>query len=256
MFQETLISISDMAVTKRTHFQRNKRGYFLLTLLGGLYIGFGIILIATIGGLLDPVGNPMMKIIQGVSFGVALSMVMMAGADLFTGNNMVMAIGAFTKRTTWGHAWVIWAFSYLGNFIGSIICAWLFFMTGLADGAIGEYIEKVAEIKISATFTQLVFRGILCNILVCLAVWSAYKLKSETAKIAMIFVCIFPFITSGFEHCVANMTLLSLAWMIPYSDSVTLVNMWSNLMPVTIGNIIGGALFVAAIYFYSVQENI
>lgn len=254
LFHETLTNITEAAIAKKIFLQSNRHGYFLQTLFGGLFIGFGMILLVTIGGLLDPVAEPSMKIIQGISFGVALSMVMMAGADLFTGNNLVMAIGALSGRTSWGDAVSIWSFSFVGNFIGSIICAWLFFMTGLADGVTGTYVEKIAELKVSATFIELLFRGVLCNILVCLAVWSAYKLKSETAKLMMIFSCIFPFITSGFEHCVANMTLFSLALMIPGGEPVTMVNMWGNLIPVTIGNVIGGALCVGAIYYYSARK--
>lgn len=250
---ETITAIEQMAVGKLEQFRYKTKGYFLSTLLGGLYIGFGIILIVTIGGLLAPSEYAGLKIIQGLVFGVALSMVMMAGADLFTGNNMVMAIGAYSKRTTWVNAFQIWVFSYIGNFIGSVLCAWMFFMTGLAHGQTGEYIEKLATIKMNASFTELLFRGILCNILVCLAVWSSYKLKSEVAKILMIFICIFPFITSGFEHSVANMTLLSLALMLSHGEMVSMAGMWANLAPVTLGNIIGGALFIGLFYFYSVQ---
>lgn len=244
-----------MAVLKYHQFQHNRKGYFLQTILGGLYIGFGIILIVTIGGLLDASGYAGIRIIQGLVFGVALSMVMIAGADLFTGNNMVMAMGAYAKQTTWKNAIAIWSFSYTGNFVGSVICAWLFFMTGLTTGATGQYIIKVATLKMHTPFIELLFRGILCNILVCLAVWSSYRLKSETAKIMMIFICIFPFITSGFEHCIANMTLLSLALMMPHDFAISAAGMWNNLLPVTIGNIIGGAFFVGALYFYSVQQQ-
>ena len=252
---EVINAVTNTAVSKYHQFQHNRKGYFLQSILGGLYIGFGIILIVTIGGLLDASGYAGIRIIQGLVFGVALSMVMIAGADLFTGNNMVMAIGAYAKQTTWKNAITIWSFSYVGNFVGSVVCAWLFFMTGLTADATGQYIIKVASLKINAPFIELLFRGILCNILVCLAVWSSYRLTSEIAKIMMIFICVFPFITSGFEHCVANMTLLALAFMLPHGYAISFASIWSNLIPVTIGNVIGGAVFVGALYFNSVSTK-
>ncbi len=98
-------------------------------------------------------------------------------------------------------------------------------------------------------------RGILCNILVCLAVWCAFKLKEETAKLIMIFWCLFAFITSGFEHSIANMTLLSLSLMVPHPDTVSLAGLAANLVPVTIGNIIGGAVFIGAAYWFANSEK-
>ena len=121
---------------------------------------------------------------------------------------MIMTIGTLTKKTTWYETIQIWTFSYVGNFAGSILVAVLFFFSGLASGGTADYITTAASAKMNTPFVELLIRGILCNILVCLAVWCAFKLKEETAKLIMIFWCLFAFITSGFEHSVANMTLL------------------------------------------------
>ncbi|MFF5995302.1 formate/nitrite transporter family protein [Lysinibacillus sp. KU-BSD001] len=249
--KETFEALSAAAKMKKMTWEQNKLGYLFLTMLGGIFVGFGMILLVTIGGLLDPVGAPSMKIIQGISFGVALSMVMLGGADLYTGNNLVMTVGALEKQTTWGDLGKVWVVSWIGNFIGSFVVAWLFFMAGLASGETGAYIEKIAGIKMNIPFTELLFRGILCNILVCMAVWSCYKVKNEAAKILLIFCCIYPFITAGFEHSVANMTLFSLALMIPHGELVSLSGLIHNLIPVSIGNAIGGAVFIGFAFWYS-----
>lgn len=251
--QETFDNLAKVAIYKRNLLESSKVGYLLVTALGGLFIGFGIVILIVIGGLLDPAGVPSMKIIQGLAFGIALCMVTIGGADLFTGNNLIMTIGVLEKKTSWLDLVKVWGYSYGGNFVGSFLCAVFFVLAGLATGTTGDYIEKIAVVKTSASFTELLFRGILCNTLVCLAVWCTYKLKSDSAKIAIIFCCIFPFITSGFEHSVANMTLFSMAMMI--SEAITFTDVLHNLIPVTIGNMIGGAIIIGAAFWYGKPKS-
>ena len=182
-------------------------------------------------------------------------MVIMIGADLFTGNNLVMTVGLLERKTTKLDLIKVWTTSWCGNFLGSILCAALYYYSGLHEGNIAAYVEKLAIYKIDNSFLELLMRGVLCNILVCLAVFCAYKLKNETAKIAVIFCCIFPFITSGFEHSVANMTLFSLAYMIDAS-TVSVADIFHNLIPVTVGNAIGGALFIGYAFWVSMVESV
>lgn len=219
-------------------------------------MGLGIVLIYVISGMLNAVDSPVTKIVMGASFGIALSLVLMAGSELFTGNNMVMTIGALEKKVTWMDSTKIWIYSFVGNLIGSVILSVLFFTTGLAGGHTGDFVIKIAQAKMNAPFSQLFMRGILCNILVCLAVWCFYKLKSESGKLIMIFWCLFAFITSGFEHSVANMTLLSLVLMIPHPANVTLGGFVYNLTAVTLGNFVGGALFMGGAYWYISKTKI
>lgn len=252
--KETILAINAMAETKVQMMKQRSFNYFLQTIFGGLFISFGILLMVTIGGLLDPTGIPSMKIVQGLSFAVALSMVMLAGANLFTGDNLVLTVGTLSKKTSPLEMLSIWMSGYVGNFFGSLLGAVLFFYAGLAVGDTAAYIEKLATGKMNAGFVALLCRGILCNMLVCLGVWCCYKLKSEIAKIAMIFCCVFPFITSGFEHSIANMTLFSLAFMIPHGELVSFSGAIANLVPVTIGNIIGGA-FIGLIYWINAKDK-
>ncbi|WP_204667122.1 formate/nitrite transporter family protein [Gracilibacillus alcaliphilus] len=252
---ETITTLSNTAVSKVNQLKTSKSKYFILAMLAGLFVGLGIVLIFTIGGLLEPYNFPGTKIIMGISFGIALSLVIMAGADLFTGNNMTMTIGFLTKKTTALDAGNIWMYSYLGNFAGSVLVAALFFYSGLAAGETANYITSAASTKMNAPFMELFVRGILCNILVCLAVWCSFKLKDETAKLIMIFWCLFAFITTGFEHSVANMTLLSLALMVPHPETVTFAGLFANLIPVSLGNIVGGAVFIGAAYWYGITDK-
>lgn len=252
MYEELVQTIANLAVLKENLLRKGLTKYLVLSLLAGLYVGLGIILIFTIGGVVGD--SPFKRVIMGASFGIALSLVLMAGSELFTGNNMIMTIGSLEKKVSWITTSKIWLYSYIGNFAGSILAAWLFFMTGLGTGPLGEFILKTTEAKMNAPFIDLFFKGILCNILVCLAVLTFIKLKEETAKLIMVFWCLFAFITSGFEHSIANMTLLSIGLLMPHPESISLIGLANNLIPVTLGNMVGGA-FVLGVGYWFVGNN-
>ena len=242
--------INQAGLGKVNLLKQSKGKYLVSSMLAGLFVGLGIILIFTIGGLLTPAQVPSTKIIMGVSFGIALSLVIMAGSELFTGNNFVMTVSTLERKTSWLETLKIWLYSYVGNFVGSFLVAAIFVLTGLATGGVAEFINSVASVKMNAPFMELFMRGILCNILVCLAVWCSMKMKEETAKLIMIFWCLFAFITSGFEHSVANMTLLSISLLVPHPETVSLAGLAANLIPVSLGNMVGGILFVGVPYWY------
>ncbi|WP_416149916.1 formate/nitrite transporter family protein [Salipaludibacillus sp. HK11] len=253
--KEVIHAFADTAALKVTQMNTSKSKFFVSGMMAGFFVGLGIILIFTIGGLLSPISLAATRIVMGVSFGIALSLVLMAGADLFTGNNMIMTIGTLEKRTTWKDTWRIWGFGFVANFAGAVVVAALYYFSGLWQGAIAEFITTTSSAKMNAPFMELLVRGILCNILVCLAIWCSFKLKNETAKLIVIFWCLFAFITSGFEHSIANMTLLSIALMVPHPETVSLAGMAANLIPVSIGNMIGGIVFVGGAYWYTISET-
>lgn len=132
--KNTIQIVETAGVNKVSLMNRSIGKYIVSSMLAGLFVGLGIILIFTIGGLLAPVHAPAMKIVMGASFGIALSLVLMAGSDLFTGNNMVMVVSTLNKKTTWLDTLKIWLYSYLGNFAGSLLVAAIFVWTGLAKG--------------------------------------------------------------------------------------------------------------------------
>jgi nitrite transporter NirC len=137
---------------------------------------------------------------------------------------------------------------YIGNWLGSALVAAIFFGTGLGAGAVGEFIAASAAAKMAPPPLALFLRGVLCNALVCLGVWCCYRCKGEAAKLIMIFWCVFAFITSGYEHSVANMTLLTAALFAPYNASVSISGYFYNILIVTLGNMMGGVLLVALPY--------
>ncbi|WP_252215309.1 formate/nitrite transporter family protein [Clostridium sp. VAP41] len=249
MFCEEFNSVVGAAKAKINLLKTNKLGYFISSMLAGAYVGMGIILIFTIGGFLSNAGSPFTKIIMGASFGVALSLVVMAGSELFTGNNFVMTAGSLSGEVTWSDTFKVWGLCFFGNLVGSIILGIMFYLTGLATGPVGEFIVNTSAVKMSVPFLPLLMRGVLCNILVCLAVWCSFRCKNEVAKLIMIFWCLFVFITAGFEHSVANMTLLTVGLLSPGVANVSIMGYLYNIIVVTLGNIIGGAIFLAVPYY-------
>jgi nitrite transporter NirC len=247
MYQEMIEKLAATAVVKEGLLKNGRFRYLLLSAFAGMFVGLGIILIFTIGGTIGD--TPFKKVLMGVSFGIALSLVLMVGSELFTGNNLIMTVGALEKKVSWKTTVKIWFYSFGGNLLGSILVAGLFVLTGLASDNVGDFILKTSAAKMSAPFWALFFRGVLCNILVCLAVMTFIKLKEETAKLIMIFWCLFAFITSGFEHSVANMTLLSISLMIPHPETISVSGFMSNMIPVTLGNMVGGALILGLGYW-------
>jgi nitrite transporter NirC len=219
-----------------------------------MYVGFGILLIFTIGGLLSQTDTPAVRIVMGISFGIALSLVIMAGSELFTGNHMIMTIGNLEKKVTLRNSLNIYLFSFIGNLLGSIFIAYLFALAGLAKGSTAEFIGRAAQVKMSLPWVELLARGILCNTLICLAVWCSFRMKEETGKLVMIFWCLFAFITTGFEHSVANMTLLAVALLAPGATAGAIAGFFYNIGIVSLGNFIGGALLVGAAYWYISTE--
>ncbi len=246
MYEMTIGKVGKAANAKVELYQSKLR-FFVASILAGAYVGFGILLIFTISGLL--VNSSANKIVMGASFGVALSLVIMAGSELFTGNNFVMTIGFLNKTSKLSDTLGSWLVCYLGNLTGALFVAMLFVYAGLGgDTPAGIALSGAAVSKASVPALQLVFRGILCNILVCLAVLCSIKLENEVAKLIMIWWCLFVFITAGFEHSIANMTVYFTA-ILGGSADVTPMMMGYNLFFVTIGNMIGGILLGAAYYY-------
>ncbi|MCQ2969604.1 MAG: formate/nitrite transporter family protein [Clostridium sp.] len=249
MFNEEFSKVAGAASAKSQLLKNNKVGYLISAMLAGVYVGMAIMLIFTIGGLLTASGAASTRIIMGIAFGGALSLVVFAGSELFTGNNFVMTVGSLNKTVSWVDTVKVWIAAFIGNLTGSILAGYMFFFTGLAKGPVGEFIANTAATKMSLPASELFFRGIFCNILVCLAVWCTFRCKDDVSKLIMIFWCLFIFITSGFEHSVANMTLLTIGLLAPGTAAVSISGYIYNIGIVTLGNMVGGILFVAIPYY-------
>jgi formate/nitrite transporter len=227
----------------------------VLGIFAGVFIGFGAQGAITIGQSLTKIDVGLQKFAFAGAFPVGLMLVVICGAELFTGNNL-MTLGCLNCRYKWSDIFRNWCVVYFANFVGSIILAFLVANSGLmasgtpaADLAVG-----IATKKVAIAFGPAIIRGILCNILVVLAVWMATGARDVIGKIFAIWFPIMLFVLSGFEHSVANMYFIPLGMFL--GAPVTWGQIWlNNLIPVTIGNLIGGALIVPLFYYVAYMKT-
>jgi formate transporter FocA len=243
---------------------------FMLAVLAGAFIALGAAFATTVAAAADnslPFG--VARLLAGSVFSLGLILVIVGGAELFTGNNLIVMAWA-SKKVTTGQLLRNWAIAYVGNFVGAIATAMLVFVSGqfrFGGGSVGLVALKTAELKCNLGFLQAIALGILCNVLVCLAVWLTFSARSTADRILAIVPPISAFVAMGFEHSVANMYFVPIALFIKAWGPSTFwdaANMtaddfshvtWSaflmdNLLPVTIGNIIGGGLLVGTVYWF------
>lgn len=236
----------------------------VLGMLAGVYIGFGAELMTMVtNDLAKYVGTGLTQFIGGAVFSVGLMLVVLAGAELFTGNCLVIT-GALEGRVTWGQLLYNWIAIWIFNLLGSLLLVYIYYYSGLwkVNGAlVGARAVSIAAGKVNLSWAEAFFRGIGCNWLVCLAVWMAFASRDYISKIFSIFFPIMAFVASGFEHSIANMYFIPIGILLQNQPAVAQVltapvtNLtWSaffinNLIPVTLGNIVGGALFVGAVYW-------
>ena len=242
---------------------------FALALLAGAFIGLGAIFATTITAGAGDLPFGVAKLLGGLVFCLGLILVIGAGAELFTGNNLIVMAWASGKVSTLALL-RNWGIVYVGNFVGSILTAYMLFLSKqftFGNGVIGLNALNIANHKVQLEFGQAIVLAILCNALVCLAIWLAIGARSATDKVVAILFPITAFVAAGFEHSVANMYFIPMGLFIKSgADGAfwsnigkTAVNYsqltWRNffivnLLPVTIGNIIGGALMVGLVYWF------
>jgi nitrite transporter NirC len=253
LYTEAVQTLAGQAVAKLEGQQRSLVSHLVRSALAGMYVGIAIVLIFTVGGLLNGVSPLVPRIAMGICFGGALTIVIFAGSELFTGSNLVLTLGVFSGKASWRDLVSNWVWTWVGNLAGSVLLAFMVVRAGLLDetkfAPINAFVQKVAETKMNLPWEWLLWRAILANWLVCLGVWMAARLKSETARLLMIWWCMFTFITIGGEHSIANMCGLMLALLIPHGETITWGGYWYNLGLATLGNVIGGAIFVAGVYW-------
>src|SRR5262245_49618724 len=253
MYTEAIQTLAGQAVTKVDFQKRSLVGHLIRSVMAGMYVGAAIVLIFTIGGLLSKYAPGAVRLTMGLCFGGALTIVVFAGSELFTGSNLVLTLGVLNRKTSWSDLISNWVWTWIGNLIGSVIVAFMVVRAGLLDEAtfapVNAFVQKLVATKMNLPWEQLLWRAILANWFVCLGVWMAARIKSETARILMIWWCMFTFITSGYEHSIANMCGLMLGLLIPHGEQITWAGYAYNLGLATLGNIIGGALFVAGVYW-------
>lgn len=249
--EETVKGFARTARVKADFLREEPIGFAIAAMMAGAYVGMGILLIFSVGQGVDASIRP---IVLGASFGIALTLVIFAGSELFTGHTMYMTQGWLAGSVTLREMLKCWAGSWLGNLAGAGGLAALFVIGGsglvLTSGG-GDLIHAVAAKKMASTPIELIARGILCNWLVCLAIWTSARTKNDAAKCILIFWCLYAFIAAGFEHSVANMTVFSVALFSEHQSTVSYAGAAYNLFWVTLGNAISGSIFMGYAYWYA-----
>ena len=248
MHVDTTKQFAATAVTKINYFRKNPVGFFMSTMMAGAYVGIGIILILTLGNEVEPASQ---KLIMGCFFGITLTLIVFAGAELFSGHTMYMTFGFFYKKI--GALTVLkdWIICWYGNLFGAFLLAILFVLGGgggwLDDST--SLVHQLADTKMNSSIVELIARAIICNWLICLAIWMTSKTNNDTAKCILIFWCLFAFVAAGFEHGIANMTVFAISLMGNHPPGIDFMGMLYNLAWVSVGNIIGGAGFIGVAYY-------
>jgi formate transporter len=240
-----------------------------LSVLAGAFIALGAMFATTVtAGSADAIPFGLAKLIAGVAFSLGLILVVVAGAELFTGNNLIVMAWA-EKRIPVRRVLRNWVLVYGGNLVGAVATVLLIYASKqyeFGDGAVGANALAIAQTKTSLSFGQAIALGIMCNALVCLAIWLTYAARSVTDKVLAIIFPITAFVAAGFEHSVANMYFLPMGLLIhdngssefwqasgaspsDYPDITWTHALVDNLLPVTIGNIIGGSVMVGLVYW-------
>lgn len=232
---------------------------FVLSVVAGSAIALGAmfyVLILADGEL----SYAIQKLLGGVAFSLGLTLVVIGGAELFTGNTLIVMAWANRQLSTM-KVLQNWTIVWIGNLVGSLFLVFLLYMAQFGEnhhGAVGDAIVRVAVAKISPDMVTLFFKGVMCNLLVCLAMWLTYAGRSVTDKFFGLILPITAFVAAGFEHCVANMFLLPMAWLlistghVPAGLDVSMITFGGivhNLIPATLGNIVGGAGLVGLVYW-------
>lgn len=242
---------------------------FLLAILAGAFIAMGAVFATTVSAGSSALPYGITRLLAGVTFSLGLILVVVSGSELFTGNSLII-IAFANRRISLGELLRNWGIVYLGNFVGSVLTAYLMFLTRqytFGGGSIGLVALSTGEAKTSLAFTQAMVLGIFCNALVCMAVWMCYSARSTIDKILAIIPPIAAFVAAGFEHSIANMYFIPVALFIKNLGTPAFFEAikktpadfshltWSNfffanLVPVTIGNVIGGAVMVGLMYWF------
>lgn len=252
---EALDESAVLAKAKADQVRRLPR-YLVNAAFAGAYVGVAVVLLLSVAGPLAAGKSTATKLVQGSVFGIALTLVVFAGAELFTGNVMYMLQGLMEGTVGVGELAGVWVASLFGNLVGSLAFAAMVnaggtLATGATSGKLGPgeaLVKSIVAAKNAATGGQLFWRSVLCNALVCLALWMAGRTRSDAAKLVVLWWALFAFIASGFEHSIANMTIFGLGI---FEGHATWADLFRNLAWTVPGNIVGGGVLIGIGYAYA-----
>jgi nitrite transporter NirC len=257
---EAVAEQAELAATKATA-AKNVPKFLFSSALAGAFVGVGIALLAATTGPLAAANSPAVKLVAGAVFGVALTLVVMAGSELFTGLNMIMVQGLAAGTVNAVEVLFVWVSSLVGNLVGALAFSWLINAGGTLSAPTpagkpgpGEaFIESLVKAKNAAPGAQLFWRALACNMLVCLAVWMAARTRNDAAKVMVIWWCLLAFIAVGLEHSIANMTIFGVAI---YHHAAGYHDLFRNLAWTVPGNIVGGGVVIGLGYAWLAGKNV
>lgn len=243
MFSKEIDSLCSAAIKKSDMSKDSPFRYMTSAVIAGFFIVIAVILSNITAAVFYKSSLELAKFLGSILFPIAIVLIVFVGGDLFTGNNMTMAFGLYNKKVKLSSALRVWIMSYVGNFIGAFILGGLLVLSGCSSGILTDYYAAIIPSKLELDPLTLFIRGILCNYLVCLAVFIGTRMKTESGKLVVMFCIITTFVIAGFEHCIANMGIFTVAGFLlgglPTQQVIT------NFVFVTLGNMVGGAILFA-----------
>lgn len=250
METESLKLVERLALKKLRIFRQSALRYGARSMLASMFIGFGVIVAFKTGSFFYLEHSPLTYPMAAITFGAAIILISYGGGDLFTGDTFYYSYASFRRLMSWTDTVRLWLLSYGGNILGACAFAFMIWTTGLfSDPKVNGFLLEVVDNKLHTPSLQLFLRGILCNWLVCLAFFIPMSMKSDGAKMFAMMLFVFCFFISGYEHSVANMCTFAIALVLD-PGTVTLNGILHNLIPVTLGNLLGGSLLMAWMYHY------
>lgn len=246
-----LLEVEHLALKKQKIYRQSRLRFISRAMLASMFIGFGVIVAFKTGNFFYLEHSPLTYPMAALTFGAAIILIAYGGGDLFTGNTFYFTFAALRKKISWGEVIKIWMTSYVGNILGAALFAFIIYTTGLFNDAhVNGFLLSVVEKKMEAPGMQLFFRAILCNWLVCLAFFVPMALKGDGPKMFSMILFVFCFFISGYEHSIANMCTFAIALVLNHPGTISISGVIHNLIPVTIGNLIGGGVLMGWMYYY------
>lgn len=247
-----LVEVERLALKKYKIFRQSRTRYLARAALASMFIGFGVIVAFKTGNFFYLEHSPFTYPMAALTFGAAIILIAYGGGDLFTGNTFYYTFAALRKKVSWTDVSKLLIYSYVGNILGAAAFALLIFTTGLFnDPTVNSFLLSVTEKKMTAPTSELFFRGILCNWLVCMAFFIPMSLKGDGPKMFAMVLFVFCFFISGYEHSIANMCTFAIALVLNHPGTISYTGVIHNLIPVTLGNMIGGGLMMGWMYHYA-----
>ncbi|HEY4432319.1 MAG TPA: formate/nitrite transporter family protein [Paenibacillus sp.] len=251
MENEALLQVEQLALKKQKIYRQSVLRYIARAMLASMFIGFGVIVAFKTGNYFYMEHSPFAYPMAAITFGAAIILISYGGGDLFTGDTFYYTYTALRRKMKWPEVVRMWVMSYIGNILGAAVFALLIFLTGLFYSSdVNGFLLYVVEHKMGAPTGQLFFRAILCNWLVCMAFFIPMNIKGDGARMFAMVLFVFCFFISGYEHSIANMCTFAIALVLDHPGTVSWSGVVHNLVPVTIGNLIGGGVLMGVMYYY------